>query len=599
MILGLAIRGLGVIDDAEIELGPGLTVVTGETGAGKTMVLTGLDLLLGGRTDNGLVRTGHAAAIAEGRFAPDGPERAALDSLIDEVGGAFDEDGSLLLARTISAEGRSRAHLGGRSVPAASLAAVGRTLVAVHGQDDQHRLLHGGQQRAALDRFGGPDLAAALEAYRATFTELVTVQASLRDVIDHARERARERDDLTDLLTLVANVDPQPGEEDALRAESDRLSHVDELLQAAVLARDAIIADGIDDGGASPSAHRALAALSRAADRDSVLAATRDRLTRAQEELDDIALDLARYVESLDADPGRLGYVEERRAALAGLRRRLERDAPEAQGWSDLATWRAGASARLAELDDDDALLVELRAREAVLLTQAGAAATALSSLRTAAAARLGDAVTTELAALAMPKARICVDVRRRGERGEVVLDIDGAPVSADRHGVDDVEFLLVAREGAPPRPLAKGASGGERSRIMLALEVVFAGMDPLPTFVFDEVDAGVGGKAAVEVGRRLARLARASQVIVVTHLPQVAAFATRHLVVRPGTAVTSSCVTEVQGEERARELARMLAGLEDSATAVAHAEELLAVAAEEAGAKSPAGRAGRGARSR
>lgn len=597
MILGLAIRGLGVIDDAEIELGPGLTVVTGETGAGKTMVLTGLDLLLGGRTDSGLVRTGHPAALAEGRFAPDGPDRAALDSLVDEAGGSFDEDGSLLLARTISAEGRSRAHLGGRSVPAASLAAVGRALVAVHGQDDQHRLLHGGQQRTALDRFGGPELTAALDAYRATFAELVNVQATLRDVVDHARERARERDDLTDLLTLVANVDPQPGEEDALRAESDRLSHADELLQAAVTARDAISTDSVDT--TSPSAHRALAALARAADRDPVLAATRDRLARVQEELDDIALDLARYVESLDADPGRLGYVEERRATLAGLRRRLERDAPEAQAWADLAAWRVDASARLAELGDDDALLADLRAREAALIAQAGAAASALSTLRSVAAARLGEAVTAELAALAMPKARLIVDVRRRGERGEVVLDVDGSPVAADRHGVDDVEFLLIAREAAPPRPLGKGASGGERSRIMLALEVVFAGIDPLPTFVFDEVDAGVGGKAAVEVGRRLARLARASQVIVVTHLPQVAAFATRHLVVRPGTAVTSSCVTEVQGEERARELARMLAGLEDSATAVAHAEELLAVAAEEAQTKSPAGRARRGDRSR
>lgn len=589
MILGLAIRGLGVIDDAEIDLGPGLTVVTGETGAGKTMVLTGLSLLLGGRTDAGIVRAGHTAAIVEGRFAVDGAAADAVAALVDEAGAACDEDGSLLLARTVSAEGRSRAHLGGRSVPAASLAAVGGLLVAVHGQDDQHRLLQPAQQRSALDRFGGADIVRALEAYRSTYLELVETRARLRDVVDHARERAREAEDLADLLTLLESVRPQPGEEESLRQESQRLAHADELHQAAVSARDAL-----EDNACG----QAVACLSRAADRDEVLAELRQRLIRAQEELDDIALDLVRYVDALDADPGRLATVEERRAVLAATRRRVERDSTAG---IDLAARQREIEARLADLGDDEALLVDLRAREEVLAARAADQAKALSDVRQTAAARLSAAVTAELAALAMPKARLDVAVGRRADRGsDVVLEIDGALVSADRHGIDDIEFLLSPRESAPARPLSKGASGGERSRIMLALEVVFAGHDPMPTFVFDEVDAGVGGKAAVEVGRRLARLARTSQVLVVTHLPQVAAFATRHLVVQPRGGATA--VTEVTGEDRARELARMLAGLEESATAVAHAEELLAVAAEEAARVQsgfPAGRATRPARSR
>ena len=570
MILGLAIRGLGVIDDAEIELGPGLTVLTGETGAGKTMVLTGLGLLLGGRTDAGIVREGHAAAVIEGRFTADGFARENLGAVVDDAGGAWDEDGSLLLARTVSAEGRSRAHLGGRSVPAASLVSAGGLLVAVHGQDDQHRLLQPAQQRAALDRFAGAGAAEALDAYRATFGALLDTRARLRDVMDHARERRREAEDLAEMIALITSVGPRPGEEESLRAESERLSHVDELMQAVAAARESLA----DDAFA-----RAAAALVRAAERDPQLDEMRQRLMRAQEEVDDVALDLVRYAESLDADPARLAHVEERRAALGSLRRRLDLLAP---GVTDPAEWRIGAEARLAELGDDESLIADLRSQESALLSRASREAMALSTLRREAAGRLGVAVSAELAALAMPKARLEVAVHRRGDRGgDVVLEIDGSPVAADRHGVDDIEFLLIPRESSPARPLGKGASGGERSRIMLALEVVFAGLDPMPTFVFDEVDAGVGGKAAVEVGRRLARLARGAQVVVVTHLPQVAAFATRHLVVRSGDAMTS--VAEVTGEERARELARMLAGLEGSATAVAHAEELLSLAAQEA----------------
>lgn len=591
MIIGLAIRGLGVIDDAEIELGSGLTVITGETGAGKTMVLTGLALLLGERTDAGVIGPAHDSAVAEGRFRVDDARQASIGSILDDSGGRWDDDGTLLVTRTVSREGRSRSHLGGRSVPAATLADVGKVLVAVHGQDDQHRLLQTAAQRRALDRFAGDEFARDLADYRDAYADLVSIDEQIRDVTVHSRERAREAEDLRETLALIESVAPQPGEEESLRRESERLVHLDDLVQAVSAARSALT-EAAEVGAAGLVAH-AEAALARVTERDPSLADVRDRLVRCATEMDDVALELSRYLTDLEADPARAAFVEERRAALAALRRRLERIVPPGE---DLGDWRERAEARLADLSDDEQLLASLHSRRVETASRAGAGALALSRRRQAAAEDLAARVTAELDALAMPSARLVVDVRRR-TRGDVQVTVEGEQHPADRYGVDEVEFLLVPRDGVAPRSLAKSASGGERSRIMLALEVVFGASDPVPTFVFDEVDAGVGGKAAVEVGRRLARLARSSQVLVVTHLPQVAAFADRHLVVRPGQAVTSSSLVEVTGDERDRELARMLAGLEDSETAMAHARELRALAVDEA-ADSPAGRgAARGRR--
>ena len=576
MIVSLAIRGLGVIEDAEVDLGPGLTAITGETGAGKTMVLSGLALLLGERTDAGIVRVGHESALAEGRFDVPQGQRPAVAAILDDAGGDWDADGSLLIARTASREGRSRAHLGGRSVPAGTLKSVGALLVAVHGQDDQHRLLHPAEQRQSLDRFAGDSMAQALDDYRESHDALLDIERRLREITDHARDRAREADELRDVLALIDDVRPQAGEDEALRRESDRLMHIDEIVQAVASAHADL--EEREEVGAAGLVARAQAALDRVADRDPDLAGARDRLERLRMELDDVGVDLSRYLGDLDADPARAAKVQERRAALAGLRRRLGRLVPEGV---DMADWRADAEARLAELDDDDSRAEELRGQRVEEARRSGALAERVSELRCSAAAELGHRMTEELAALAMPSARLTIEVSRRTRAGDTEVLVDGVAVPADRHGIDEVDFLLAPRKGAPARPLAKGASGGERSRVMLALEVALAHADPVATFVFDEVDAGVGGKAAVEVGRRLAVLGRSSQVIVVTHLPQVAAFADRHLVLRPGEAVTSSCLREVTGEERHRELARMLAGQEDSGSALAHAVELLDLAAE------------------
>jgi len=572
-LIELSIRGVGVIDRAEWEWGPGLTVITGETGSGKTMVLTGLSLILGGASDPGLVRAGHDSAVVEGRFRVDDP---AVADLVVEAGGEWDEDGSIVLTRSVAAAGRSRAHLGGRTVPAATLAQLGARLVAVHGQDDQQRLRRPAQQRAALDRFGGPEIEQARVAFTEAFEQLTEAMRQRDDVLTHAQERAREASMLRDCLEAIDRAAPTADEEASLRSEASRLAHVDEIMRGVLAAHEALVAD---EGSAASALGVATAAVSRAAERDVELQALRERAERLAAETVDVAADLTRYLDKLDAEPGRVDAIEERRAVLGDLRRRLERTGAWPDLAADPAAWRDAAEARLADLGDDAALVGLLDARVAALREESALQASRLSVARTAAAERLAAAVTQELAALAMGSTSLLVDVRRRAAgSGDIDLDVDGSACGADRHGVDDIEYLLVTRDAPEGRPLAKSASGGERSRVMLALEVVFAGMDPVPTFVFDEVDAGVGGKAAIEVGHRLALLARTAQVIVVTHLAQVAAFADRHVVVRPGT-VTAASISYAEGPERITELARMLGGQEDSATAAAHAEELLALA--------------------
>jgi DNA repair protein RecN (Recombination protein N) len=588
-VVELSIRGVGVIDSAAWEWGPGLTVITGETGSGKTMVLTGLSLVLGGASDAALVRAGHDSAVVECRFHVDDP---VVAELVSEAGGQLDEDGSVVLARSVAAAGRSRAHLGGRTVPAAVLAQLGARLVAVHGQDDQQRLLRPSQQRAALDRFGGSAVEEARLAYRRIYDELAEVVRERDDVVAHGQERAREAAGLRESIEAIDRVAPVAGEEESLRAEAGRLAHVDEILRLVVSAHESLVAD---EGSATAALGAVAAAVTRAAERDPALDALRERTDRLTTDAVELAGDVSRYLDGLDADPGRLDAVEERRGALGDLRRRLERTGMWPELAVDPAAWRDAAAVRLEQLGDDAALVTALDARVTQLLSDAATGAAALSRTRAAAAGRLADAVTAELAALAMASTSLVVDVRRRAAgAGDIDLLVDGVAGGADRHGVDEIEFRLITRDAPEGRPLAKSASGGERSRVMLALEVVFAGMDPVPTFVFDEVDAGVGGKAAIEVGHRLALLARSAQVIVVTHLAQVAAFADQHVVVRPGT-VTAASISYAEGAERVTELARMLGGQEDSATAAAHAEELLALASGRlAAGRSPSERDGR-----
>jgi DNA repair protein RecN (Recombination protein N) len=630
MLEEVRITGLGVIDDALLELSPGFTALTGETGAGKTMVVTGLGLLFGGRADPTRVRPGAQRASVEGRLRTDA--RGKVAQQVEEAGGDLDEDGTLVLTRTVSGEGRSRAFAGGRSVPVSLLTYLSDDLVAVHGQSDQQQLLKPGRQRESLDKYAGGVLAEVLADYQRVYGRHRKVLDQLTTLTTQARARAAEARELRAGLDDIEKLNPAAGEEAALRAEEERLANADSLNAAATTAHEALLGDptasndSVDAVTLLGHARRALDAVRR---HDTEIDGVAGRLSDAAYLVSEVAGELASYIQGIDADPARLAAVQERRAALARVIRlygpgganaqingapvRLDPAGPSsaaqdgldsdstgggasagldaeaaAEGGSaaepiglspaeepdDIAyvlEWARLAADRVTDLDNDDDTIAVLTAEEAELAAQVTDLAGRLTRLRAEAGERFAADVTAELTALAMPHARISVALTALGEPGP--------------HGADDVEIRLAANPGAPALPLHKGASGGELSRVMLAIEVVFAGADPVPTFVFDEVDAGVGGKAAVEIGRRLAKLARLAQVIVVTHLPQVAAFADNHLVVAKSSdgSITSTSVIRLDHEARVRELSRMLAGLEDSEFGQAHAAELLAMAADQA----------------
>ncbi len=554
----MRLRDLGVIAEATLPMGAGFTAITGETGAGKTMVVTGLGLLLGQRADSAVVRAGSSQASVDGVWIV--PESGPVADRVRDAGGDLEPVGAgraeLLIARSISAEGRSRATVGGRAAPAGVLADLADDLVVVHGQSDQLRLRSAAAQRDALDRFGGTPVASALDAYRDAFERWRDLDRELT-ALEHDRDsRAREAEDLRISLVEIESVAPQPGEDIELAARSERLAHAEELRSAAAVTHELLSGD-TDAPDAASLIAEARRALERSAARDEQLQAAADEAAEIGYRVADLAASLSRYLADLDeSGPHELAAVEERRAALSGLIR--------AHGSLDaaLAVLDTG-SARLAELDDDGdriARLTEERSGAASVLDRA---AGALTDARTEAAARLGAAVTAELSALAMPDAHL-----------RVAVD----PGTESASGRDDVQLLLAPHPGASPRPVARSASGGELSRVMLAIEVVIAAADPVPTFVFDEVDAGIGGAAAIEVGRRLARLAETSQVIAVTHLAQVAAFADNHLSVvkQSDGSVTASSVQRLEGAAREAEMARLLSGMTDSDAALSHARELL-----------------------
>jgi DNA repair protein RecN (Recombination protein N) len=579
----IRIRGLGVIDDATLELGPGLTVVTGETGAGKTMVVSGLHLLFGGRADPTRVRAGSGRAVIDGRLRlpPDSP----LMSRAHDAGAETDEDGSLLLSRAVAVEGRSRAFLGGSAVPVGVLSELAESVLTVHGQSDQLRLMRPSEQRNALDRFAGEAVAAMLTEHRAAFHNWQALAEDYTDRTARLRELSQQADMLRHGLADIGAAAPQAGEDVRLAAEADRLGRADGLRVAAQTAHDILAGDPSQSDAADVSSLLGMArrAVTQEASADPGLAELAKRLDEVAYLATDVAADLASYVQRLDADPGRLAEVEDRRAVLKALTRKY------AETVDGVLAWAADAEDRLAKLDVSEDALTELAAQRDAAQAEMEATAGRLSKARTVAAERFSVAVTAELSGLAMPHAEIKAEVRQRPHTGDgpwVRLN-GGAPVAVTADGADEVEILLRPHSGAPLQAVQKGASGGELSRVMLAIEVVFAGADPVPTMVFDEVDAGVGGRAAVEVGRRLARLARTHQVLVVTHLPQVAAYADRHVIVDKTAGaddglVTRSDVRTLDETQRVRELARMLAGLERSELGRAHAEELLTAAATE-----------------
>ena len=578
MLEELTISGLGVIENAAAEFDAGFTVLTGETGAGKTMVVTSLHLLSGARADGARVRTGADKAVVEGRFRV-GEAPADVAELLESTGALLDDDDTVIAARSVTAEGRSRAHLGGRSVPVGTLGGFTNSLLAIHGQNDQLRLVRPDHQRDALDRFGGKPVAKARAAYDTARARWVAAVDLLEERRANSRERAQEADRLRYALDEIDAVGPNPGEDEELAALVTRLGDLEAVRSVAAVAHGAITGEvGPDDTG-DPDAPAVLDLLGQVRSQlsstsESTLQGLLPRVEEALSVVGDIGEELAGFLHGLPADASELEKVLARQAELKNLVRKY---APDIDG---VIAWRDDARRRLAAIDDSSVSIESLEADARAAADDLRSAATTLTAARTKSASTLGTKVTTELKGLAMSGATLAVTVSpdEAGENDNRALDVGGQRCHAGSSGVDRVEFTLAAHSAAPAQPIARSASGGELSRVMLALEVVLAGPGGGSTMVFDEVDAGVGGRAAVEIGRRLAALARKHQVIVVTHLPQVAAFADHHIVIGKTTGKSSvtSSVTTLDRDGRVAELARMLAGLGDSDTGRAHAEELL-----------------------
>ncbi|MGV0746526.1 DNA repair protein RecN [Mycolicibacterium sp. XJ870] len=583
MLAEIRIESLGAISAATAEFDRGLTVLTGETGTGKTMVVTGLHLLGGGRADATRVRSGADRAVVEGRFSTielgtDVADR--VEVILDSSGADRDDDGSIIAARSVSRAGPSRAYLGGRSVPAKSLSSFTAEVLTLHGQNDQLRLMRPDEQRAALDRFA--DVEKPLARYRAVREQWLVARRDLADRRQRARELAQEADRLTFGINEIDSVAPQPGEDEAIVADIRRLSELDALRDAAQTARIALSGE-LDDP--SPDTTSAADGVSQAKSAlestdDASLQALGVRLGEAVAVIADVTSELGDYLTELPSDASTLETKLARQAELRTLTRKY---APDIDG---VLAWSRAAAEQLAALDVSEEALAGLERQVGELEGQLVVAAGELSKARQKAAKGLAKAVTAELTGLAMANAVFTITVgplTARADDSAPMTMPDGAVLHAGHDGVDAVEFGFTAHRGADVLPLTKSASGGELSRVMLALEVVLAASAAGTTMVFDEVDAGVGGRAAVQIGRRLAKLARTHQVIVVTHLPQVAAYADAHLVVDSGNGRSkSSGVRRIDDEDRVAELARMLAGLGESDSGRAHARELLQAAQQE-----------------
>lgn len=581
MLEELSISGLGVIDQASAQFSPGFTVLTGETGAGKTMIVTSLRLLSGARADAGRVRSGSQKATVEGRFrladSADAATRAVVADIVESAGAEFDDDGSVIVVRTVGSDGRSRAHLGGRSVPVGVMGRFTGALLTIHGQNDQLRLLRPDHQRDALDSYAGDKAAAALKRYRSARESWVASLDELDARRANHRELAQEADRLRFGIDEIAAVDPQPGEDDALADTIRRLSDLESIRSAAAGSHDVVAGDNsslVDGLGQVRSLLESAA--------DAQLRTLAGRVSETLTVVTDIGDELSSFLSGLPSDADELEKLLARQGELKALVRKY---APDIDG---VIAWRETAERRLSEIDDPQGSIDELEVAAASARTDVESAASTLRTIRRKAALSMSSKVSAELAGLAMGDAALSVSVIPDAAAPEdrLTITVDGAAAHAGGDGADRVEFALVAHAGADPLPIAKSASGGELSRLMLALEVVLAEPTSGSVMVFDEVDAGVGGRAAVEIGRRLAGLARAHQVIVVTHLPQVAAFADNHLVIgktsKSGDRAQTSTLRPLDRDARIAELARMLAGLGESDTGRAHAEELLATADSE-----------------
>ena len=555
----ISIRSLGVIESSNIEFKPGLTVLTGETGAGKTMVLTALGLVLGSKSDSDLVRAGQERAIVTGKFAV--PKDLATQ--IIDAGGEIEEE-SVVISRTVSTAGKSRVLVGGVVSSAAAVSSFASSLVEIHAQSSSSKLTKPGVARELLDRFAGIDLT----TYQQTFDQYQQMLRRINELKEQLSQADRQIAELSELADEFAKLNPKSGELVEIENEIAKLGSVEVLNQAVSTALNLF---ENEDLSAVNMLQQIRKSLDQVTGKDKQLDAITERYTESLLNLQDISSDLSSYLSQLEADPNRFEKLQDRKASLNSLLKRYGKGSDKEAAFEQLLIDGKSAKERIADLSGGDQRVAELQKEADSLFKQLQEQGLALSKLRKVNGEKLSSQVTDEVRSLSMPNASFVIE--------QTVGEVKNSK-SFTSNGIDEISILFSAHSGGTPLALNKVASGGELSRVMLALEVVIAEAEPIGTYIFDEVDAGVGGKAAIEVGRRLSKLSKSAQVIVITHLAQVAAWADNHLVVKKSEngLVTQSDVMEVRATERKIEIARMLSGQEDSQTAQEHAGELLAI---------------------
>jgi len=560
----LNIRNIGVIVDTDLEFGPGLTVLTGETGAGKTMVLTALNLILGAKSDSDLVRKGADRLIATGIF---GITKAVANEI--ESNGGIVESGDVIISRSVTSEGKSKVTLGGIASTTSQVAAISDFLIEVHAQSSTARLAKSAIQRELLDSFA--QINTEVVEFREVFDSHNSLVKRIAELESEISKRESEIERITGFIRDFDAVSPVPGELESIESDIAKLGAVEEINNSLSLALSAISDDEASALNSLQVARKALEGLRKYGSELSTLV---DSYNDAVFEVNEISTSLSRFLANLEADPNRFDFLQNRRAQILSLIKRYGKGETALEAFTGLFSTVESMKRKLQDLSGGDERLATLKSELAIVFSQLQKSANLISKARKVAATKLSTLITAELHSLSMPNATILVDVESLD--GTKITDFTVA-------GLDEVKFLFSSHKGGGLLPITKSASGGELSRVMLALEVVLAQSSPVGTYVFDEVDAGVGGKAAVEVGRRLAKLAEGSQVIVVTHLAQVAVWANQHFVVQKSEdgSVTQSDVVAVTGELRTKEIARLLSGQEDSKTAQEHANELLALVAK------------------
>ena len=558
----ISIRGLGVIDSSNIEFHDGLTVLTGETGAGKTMVLTALGLVLGNKSDSDLVRLGAERATVTGRFSID----KNLAQIIEENGGSVESD-CAIITRTVSAQGKSRVLIGGVLTSASFVADLGLQLVEIHQQSSSLRLTKANTVRELVDSFGR----VSTDKYQELFSQFNELTRRVTELKAQLARRDSEIGELKAFAQAFAEVKPLPGEIELIENEISKLGSVEEINQILVNGLNNIENDEIS---AINSLLQTKKDLEKLRDKDLSLDLIIDKYVENTLNLQETMGDIASYLSKLEADPKRFDYLQNRKSAINSLIKKYGKGSDKTQAYDQLILDGHSTQIRIDDLSGGEERIGQIQKQLSELFNLMRNEAAQISKSREVAAEKLALAVTNEIRALSMPNGSLSIKLNSKDSSN---------PSNFQSYGLDELEILFCSHQGGKELPLNKVASGGELSRIMLGIEVVIADSQNIGSYIFDEVDAGVGGKAAIEIGRRLSQLAQKAQVIVITHLAQVAVWADHHLVVKKNESgsVTQSDVVAVSENERRVEIARMLSGQESSETAQQHAAELLQVVRE------------------